>query len=130
VSFTVNGVTKQTDAYGIACFDGLLFGTYTVTEAVPTGYSGEGSKDVAVDNKAACDDASYVGETVSFENTPLSDISIVFSSRVPGGTKAKISCPGLSPTPNDATPDAFDDVAESYVSLTPGSYDCTIVIDP
>ena len=26
VSFTINGVTKQTDAAGVARFDGLLFG--------------------------------------------------------------------------------------------------------
>src|SRR5919204_629865 len=36
VSITVNGVTKQTDPNGIACFDGLVFGSYTVTETVPT----------------------------------------------------------------------------------------------
>src|SRR5919106_488597 len=33
VEFTVNGVTKATDANGQACFDGLLFGDYTVHEA-------------------------------------------------------------------------------------------------
>jgi hypothetical protein len=130
VSFTINGVTKQTDADGVACFDGLLFGTYAVEEAVPTGYLGEGTKNVDVDNKAACDDATYVGESVAFENTPLSDFTIVFSSQVPGGTAAKISCAELSPTPADATPFAFDDAIESYVSLTPGTYNCTIVIDP
>jgi len=36
VSFTVNGVTKQTDANGVACFDGLNFGTYTVHETSTT----------------------------------------------------------------------------------------------
>ena len=35
VSFTVNGVTKQTDANGKACFDGLPFGSYNVAETVP-----------------------------------------------------------------------------------------------
>jgi hypothetical protein len=33
VSFTVNGVTKQTDANGQACFDGLAFGDYMETYA-------------------------------------------------------------------------------------------------
>jgi uncharacterized surface anchored protein len=40
-TFTVNGVSKVTDANGQACFDGLAIGTaYTVTEtAAPAGYS-------------------------------------------------------------------------------------------
>jgi uncharacterized surface anchored protein len=50
VSFTVNGVTKQTDANGKACFDNLLFGDYTVHETVPTGYKGEADKTVTVDS--------------------------------------------------------------------------------
>ena len=29
----------ETDADGKVCFDGLTFGTYTVTETVPPGYS-------------------------------------------------------------------------------------------
>jgi len=130
VSFTVNGVTKQTNASGIACFDNLLFGTYSVVESVPSGYVGESPKDVVVDNKAGCADATYVGEAVSFENTPLSNIMVSFTSQVAGATAAKISCTGLSPTPADATPTAFDDAAEAYLDLTPGTYNCTVVIDP
>jgi len=53
VSFTVNGVTKQTDANGVACFDGLTFGSYTVHETVPAGYHvDENDKSVTVDNTA------------------------------------------------------------------------------
>jgi uncharacterized surface anchored protein len=54
VEFTVNGVTKTTDANGQACFDGLLFGDYTVHEVTPAGYKGEADKTVTVDNKASC----------------------------------------------------------------------------
>jgi uncharacterized surface anchored protein len=61
VDFTVNGVTKTTDASGKACFDGLLFDSYTVHETTPDGYKGEGDKTVTVDNKAACADDPYVG---------------------------------------------------------------------
>ena len=130
VTFTVNGVTAQTDSNGVACFDNLLFGTYSVAESTPAGYQGEAPKDVVVDNKAACADATYVGETVSFANTPLSSISVSFSSAVEGGTKAKISCAGLTATPADATPDAWDDSSESFLGLIPGTYSCTVVIDP
>jgi hypothetical protein len=55
VSFTVNGVTKPTDANGVACFDSLTFGSYTVHETVPTGYHVDANdKSVTVDNTATC----------------------------------------------------------------------------
>jgi Prealbumin-like fold domain len=130
VEFTINGVTKTTDANGQACFDGLLFGDYTVHETTPTGYKGEADKTVTVNNKAACSDDPYVGETVSFHNTPLSNITVSFESQVPGGTASTINCTGLTATPADATPSAFDDISETFKDLVPGTYTCTVVVDP
>jgi hypothetical protein len=130
VEFTVNGVTKTTDANGQACFDGLLFGDYTVHETTPAGYKGEADKTVTVNNKAACADDPYMGETVSFSNTPLSNITVSFASQVEGGTASKISCTDLTADPADATPNAFDDVSETFKDLEPGTYTCTVVIDP
>lgn len=130
VDFTVNGVTKTTDVNGKACFDGLSFGDYTVHETVPPGYKGEGDKTVTVDNKASCSDATYVGESVSFHNTPLSDITVSFRSQVTGGTASKISCTGLTATPPDGTPSVFDDTSETFKDLEPGTYTCTVVVDP
>jgi hypothetical protein len=130
VDFTVNGVTKTTGADGTVCFDGLLSGDYTVHETVPAGYHGEADKTVTVDNKASCSDATYVGETVTFHNTPLSNITVSFESQVSGGTASQISCTGLTATPPDGTPDAFDDTSETFNNLEPGTYNCTVVIDP
>jgi uncharacterized surface anchored protein len=130
VEFTVNGVTKTTDANGRACFDGLLFGDYTVHEVTPAGYKGEADKTVTVNNKASCADNPYVGETVSFSNTPLSNITVSFESQVPGGTAATINCIGLTATPADETPSAFDDISETFKDLVPGTYTCTVVVDP
>ena len=92
VSITVNGVTKVTGADGVACFDGLLFASYTVTETVPTGYhagTGNGAS-VTVDNKASCSDATYVGETHTIHNIPLTDLTVSVSPQVAGATKSKI----------------------------------------
>ena len=86
VDFTVNGVTKTTDANGQACFDNLIFGTYTVHETTPAGYVGEADKTVMVDNKATCTEVPYVGETVTFANTALSTNHDHVLSQVPGGT--------------------------------------------
>jgi hypothetical protein len=130
VEFTVNGVTKATDANGQACFDGLLFGDYTVHEATPTGYKGEADKTVMVNDKAACADDPYVGETVSFHNTPLSNITVSFISQVEGGTAATIECTGLTADPADETPNVFDDTSETFKDLEPGTYSCTVVVDP
>ncbi|MGW1345296.1 SpaA isopeptide-forming pilin-related protein [Kribbella sp. NPDC002412] len=77
VTFTVNGVSQVTDANGKVCFDGLLFGSYSVTETLPANYATDGPliKTVVVNNKASCTDSPYVGETVAFGNTRLSTIT-------------------------------------------------------
>ena len=130
VDFTVNGTTKATDANGEACFDGLLFGNYTVHETTPTGYQGEADKTVTVNNSASCSDDPYGGETVAFENTPLSNITVSFASQVTGGTASTIACTGLTADPADGTPNAFDDTSETFKNLVPGTYTCTVVVDP
>ena len=132
VDITVNGVTTATDADGQACFDGLLFADYTVTETVPDGYhAGEGQGDtVTVDNAASCDDAEYVGEEHTITNIPLTDLTVSVNSQIVGGTNSKITCTDLTPDPADATPDDFDDVSETVEDLEPGTYTCTVEIDP
>lgn len=137
VSFTVNGVTKQTDSNGVACFDGLTFGTYTVNETVPAGYVVDANdKQVTVDNSATCSDNPYGGETVSFHNTPLSEIQVIFSSLAgPGATNASIECESSTATvdavsENGAADPALDDTDETFTNLLPDTYVCTIVVDP
>jgi hypothetical protein len=126
VDFTVNGVTKTTDANGHACFDGLPFGSYTVHETTPAGYHGEADKTVVVDNTATCSDATFVGETVTFHNTPLTNITLSVDSQIDGGTSSTIDCGGGatgSTGPNG-------DGSVSRNDLEPGTYTCTVVIDP
>jgi hypothetical protein len=126
VSFTVNGVTKQTDANGVACFDGLSFGSYTVHETVPAGYHVDGNdKSVTVDNSASCSDATYGGETVSFHNTPLTNITVSVNSQVDGGTASTIDCVVAS-----GSTGANGDGSVTASDLEPGTYVCTIVVDP
>ena len=119
-----------TDAQGKVCVDNLLFGDYTVHETTPSGYHGEADKTVTVNNKAGCGDATYGGETVTFHNTPLSNITVSASPQVTGATASKITCGTLAADPADGTPNAFDDTTETYKDLEPGTYTCTVVIDP
>jgi Prealbumin-like fold domain len=132
VSFTVNGVTKQTDATGVACFDGLQFGTYTVHETVPAGYHVDANdKSVTVDNNATCSDNPYVGETVSFHNTPLTDITVSVNSQVDGGTSSTITCVDSGQhTVASGSTGANGDGSATAPDLEPGTYTCTVVVDP
>jgi hypothetical protein len=128
VSFTVNGVTKQTDANGTACFDGLNPGAYTVHETVPAGYHVDGNdKSVTVDNAASCSDATYGGETVSFSNTPLTNITVSVDSQVDGGTSSTITCDGGI---GSGSTGANGDGSKTGSDLEPGTYTCVVVVDP
>lgn len=129
----------STNANGVVCFDNLLFGSYSVVETVPANFSAETGagttgKSVSVDNKATCGGDPYAGESVSFVNTPLSSITVSFTSTVQGvagdATASQISCTGLTADTPDATPGAFDDLSESFGGLAPGTYTCTVVVDP
>jgi hypothetical protein len=119
-------VTVTTDVNGQACVDNLLFRDYTVTEiSAPSGYAIDtASKTVTVDHNASCGSGTPNG--VSFTDTPLSEISVSFTSLAgPGKTAATIQCTGeasSAPLP-EGTPKVL-------TNLAPDSYTCTVVIDP
>jgi hypothetical protein len=48
------------------------------------------TKTVVVDNKATCGATPYVGERVSFGNTPLTNLSVSVDSQIDGGTASTI----------------------------------------
>ncbi|MEU0533693.1 prealbumin-like fold domain-containing protein [Amycolatopsis tolypomycina] len=126
VNFTVNGVTKATDSAGVACFDGLTFGSYTVHETVPAGYHVDANdKSVTVDNTATCGATPYAGESVSFHNTPLTDLTVSVDSQVAGGTASTIDCGVAS-----GSTGAGGDGSVTAKDLEPGTYTCVIVVDP
>jgi hypothetical protein len=122
-TITTDGTT------GLGCLGNLTLATYTVEETTgPAGYLKDPDVEtVNVDTKGTCA-AGY--KTVSFENKPLSNITVSFQSQVTGGTAATIDCTGLSPDGGDTTPSAFDDTSETFKNLTEGTYTCTVVIDP
>ncbi|HZD58091.1 MAG TPA: prealbumin-like fold domain-containing protein, partial [Anaerolineales bacterium] len=133
-----NSVVSGSD--GTVCVDGLPFGDYSVTEtAAPSGYAidDDTSHTVTVDNNAMCTDDPYGGETISFSNTPLSQIQVIFTSLAGTGvTNASIVCEdstpaAIAPVSENGDPDpAFDDTNETFTNLAPGTYTCTVVVDP
>ncbi len=131
VEFTLNGESiGLTDANGNICVDDLTFGDYTVNELTPAGYvSADDSQDVTVDNLAFCDDDPYVGEALSFDNTPLTDVLITTTGQVAGGTASSISCVDGATTIGD--PSVFTENASLAINNNvPKTLVCTIVIDP
>lgn len=60
---------------------------------------------------------------VSFANLPLTDVTVTVDSQIPGGTSSTIDCVADSAGPGE-------DISLSLPDLVPGTYSCTIVIDP
>ena len=68
---------------------------------------------------------------VNFSNIPLSDLTVSVVSQVDGGTKSTIVCEDESESPvgDQITTFSVDPTANA-VNLVPGTYTCTIVVDP
>jgi uncharacterized surface anchored protein len=119
-----------TDENGNACVDGLLPGDYTVTETVPAGYvSDDAEKPYTVVNGTTC--ATAVA--VNFTNTPQTGLSVSVDSEVDGGTASTIDCVNDEDPPvsvASGTTDVNGDGTASAADLLPGTYTCTVVIDP
>jgi hypothetical protein len=140
---TVGTITTDGTS-GEGCLGNLTQGSYTVEETSgPSGYAKDtDTETVAVNNKASCDlrsgTATTAGEQVGFENVPLTNITVSAQSQVGSGTAStaddatasKITCTNQAPTPPDSTPNDFDDTSETVVNLAPGTYTCTVVVDP
>src|SRR6266545_1965231 len=130
--FTVDGVSKMTDANGTACFDGLTIGTsYTVTEtSAPPGYSIDTtSQSVTPTSPASC--TSGTPDTVTFTDSPLADVFVSAASEVSGVTNSSITCVDSNNADVGNSPQGpADPVTVNATGLKPGTYTCTITIDP
>ncbi|MFF2494466.1 collagen binding domain-containing protein [Agromyces sp. NPDC058064] len=147
VTFTVTGggladpIVVETGLDGTVCVPGLLVstfaGTYTVTETVPAGEKVDGSVSQLAAVATSEDDCSDVGAAASleFENIPLTDITVSVDSLVEGGTFSSIQCVDSDDPPNelgsvDGITGSIDDPSLTVEDLEPGTYVCTVVVDP
>lgn len=136
--------TAATGADGTVCVDGLAFGTYAVKEkTAPTGFviDDTTTTNIVVDTNAKCSDSPYVGESKTYTDTPLTDILVKATSQAAtGGTASRITCTGPSPGTgnigNSPQPSAttFGNPAQVDANgangVKPGTYVCTIIVDP
>jgi hypothetical protein len=131
--FSIAGQNVTTGADGTACVDHLNFGSYAVSEvSAPPGYSRDDTSthSVAVDAVNTC---ATIGVPLSlqFNDTPLTDIHITADSQAVGGTNSQITCVDSSAANIGDSPSGnVEHAAVSAPNLSPGTYTCTVVVDP
>ena len=138
----VTGSPATTGADGTACVDGLPWsgsGTnYSVQETkAPDGYSADPTntnpQTVTVTQNAKCSDANIASEAAlaTFNDIPLTNISANATAVVSGATSSTITCVDSHNNVVADSGSASDPAnAKSTGGLVPGTYTCTITIDP
>ena len=141
------GLDQDPDA-GQFCLDAVPLGvlltideTSKVTGYIQTSPANDGDLTATLTQSSKC--SGTPTDAGDFINEPLAKFEIKFicvahspSDSSQCATQAKITCPtpAISPTPDDSTPTAFDDTDEVYgdgtTTLLPGTYNCTVEIDP
>lgn len=129
---------------GTVCIQNLPFGSnYYVSEKTPpTGYAndaGAATTHVTVNVNTTC---SGSPQSFTYTDTPLTDLSVHVASQATGGTQSRISCVvngtttnvGNSPQPADTGSPPVQNFGDpetvTATGLSPGTYVCTVVIDP
>jgi hypothetical protein len=124
--------TLTTGADGSACVENLPFGTYSVTETqAPSGFVIDNPNAVSavVNANSTCASGPVVKD---FTDTPLTDLLVKATSQAStGGTQSSIKCVDASNADIGNSPVALSNPAQmDATGLNPGTYTCTIVIDP
>lgn len=135
---------KTSDTTGTVCIDGLSWATGTGTPYYvfetnpPSGYSVDPSNGnpvtATVIQNANCNDPSIATEAAlaTFNDIPLTDLTVNSQAETAGATNSQITCrDSSSPTPvikSSAGPS--DPATAGPTALEPGTYYCTVVIDP
>ena len=145
----ITGSPFTTNSSGVICVDGLTtLGNYTVQETgAPTGYAiddGTAHTVSVTATNAKCTDTTFGGGTISFTDSPLVDLTVHVASEVAGAAESNIQCVdssnnaiGNSPQPaSNAGQLQFSDPVTLNAdpthgaALKPGTYTCTITVDP
>jgi hypothetical protein len=131
------GTITTDSTSGKGCLDNLAFGNdYTVSETSgATGYKPDpDTEDVTVDKKASCDlssgTASTDGAQVSFENVPLTNVTVNVDSQVDGGTASIIDCGTAGSETTGPNGDGSLDVTDLEPTAPDATLTCTITVDP
>ena len=122
------GTTATTDALGVACIAGIASGSYTVTETAPTGYAVTSANPQT--GTVVEDTTCATATPVTFTNVPLTDITVSVNSQIDGGTFSSVDCEPTATDPDLPLTSGTGDGTVTVSGLQPGTYVCTVVIDP
>ena len=124
------GGDLTTGANGTVCIDNLAFGDYTVHEkTAPTGYAKGPDVNVTIIANGTCTTGAQV--TANVTDTPLTNLSVTTTGQVTGATASTIACrdSGNNVVGTDVVNPTVN-ASSSVTNLKPGTYTCTVVIDP
>jgi hypothetical protein len=114
-----------------------LAGNYTVTETVPTGYVAKSTNPrtgIAISESTCAGKlaADPVVEDAYFLNMPLTNVTVSVNSQVDGGTASTIACVNDADDSSVASGSTGvnGDGSATANNLEPGTYVCTVVVDP
>jgi Prealbumin-like fold domain len=134
-SAATGGSDLITGSDGTKCLDNLEYGDYYVQEtAAPSGYGIDdpNAEKRTVSTNATCSNTTYVGQSISFTDTPLTDLLVKAHAEVPGTTMTTITCAaGTTSTGTGIgnSPQGPSDPAELDANgLKTGTYTCTVVV--
>jgi hypothetical protein len=123
-------VTTGSD--GTVCVDHLPFGDYSVQETTaPNGYAIDDTTahTVTVNANSTCGDGNEAA--FSAGDTPLTNLTVNAASQVSGATNSTITCVDSSNAGIGNSPQGPSGPAKVTANdLKPGTYTCTVVIDP
>jgi hypothetical protein len=129
---TVVATSDPTDSTtGQICIDNVAPGTYTLHESTaPTGYSaGADQTGVVISGNTTCDSSPT---TASVDDKPLTTITVSTTPKVTGSTTSTVQC--VNSTSGGGGTDTGETSAvatpHTTIDLVPGTYTCTVVIDP
>jgi len=83
---------------------------------------------VTVTGVASC--TAGTPTAVSFTDTPLTDLTVHAKSEVTGATSSVITCKDATPANIGNSPQTASDATVTANGLMPGTYTCTVVVDP
>ena len=133
------GVEDEDTAVGKVCISGLAPGEYTISETSPPSGYGAGTAIDATATAATGTNCTTnqpaAADSAVFRNPPLAEIQVQVTDLGSGETNSSIVCAeGTTTIPavsENGDPDpAFDDTDETFTNLDPGTYTCTVVVDP
>jgi hypothetical protein len=130
---TVNYTSGSTDpTTGTVCISNVTPGSYTLHESTaPSGYAAGADQTVTVSGNTTCaGTGTSAPATATVDNTPLTTITVSTTPQVGSSTSSTAYC--VATTGGSSTGDTSGSTTPYTTSnaVKPGTYTCTVVIDP